>query len=173
MTGFKYPKKTIQKDTFRAAFGIILLTSILLFLNLSFYFQIVFLALLLLFITYAWQGYLNSKLRISFEKDEIEINQLKHFFIKKNKIIFVKLSYFSTKRDKNHNTEDGWMQLTIKTKKRSLKIESSFEGFGELITFAAQAINENSLHCSETTIHNFLSLGEEIGAGEAVNGNST
>ena len=53
-----------------------------------------------------------------------------------NRLDRLKLSYFSTKRDRS----DGWMQLTVGSAGgRTVKIDSSLDGFHDVVERAAQA----------------------------------
>lgn len=69
------------------------------------------------------------------------------------------LNYYSTKRG-----GDGWMQLTLKSPCGSLRIESTLEGFAEIVERAAkEALSKGAVFTPETT-SNLKALG--IGVNE-------
>ena len=71
----------------------------------------------------------------------------------------LKLSYFSTKRDRS----DGWMQLSVgSTGGRTVKIDSSLDGFHDVVERAAHAAGETGLTLSETTRANLKAMGISV-----------
>ena len=71
------------------------------------------------------------------------------------------LGYYSTRR----NREGGWMQLTLKTQRRSLRIDSQIEGFDRIVRRAIHAAAACGIALDHTTQENLRALG--ITAGEA------
>jgi hypothetical protein len=71
----------------------------------------------------------------------------------------MKLSYFSTKRDRS----DGWMQLSIgSTGGRAVKVDSSLDGFHDIVERAAHAAEAGDIELSETTRANLRSMGISV-----------
>ena len=76
----------------------------------------------------------------------------------------LKLSYFSTKRDRS----DGWMQLTVGSAgARTVKLDSSLDGFHDVVERAAQAAVETGLTLSEATRANLRAMGIAVAGQEA------
>ena len=71
------------------------------------------------------------------------------------------LGYYSTRR----NREGGWMQLTLKTQRRSLRIDSQIEGFDRIVRRAIHAAAGCGIALDHTTLENLRALG--ITTGEA------
>jgi hypothetical protein len=68
----------------------------------------------------------------------------------------LKLSYYSTKRDK----VGGWMQLVLKGGGgKALKVDSSLEGFGEVVERAVACARRRGIELSPATVQNLESLG--------------
>ena len=68
----------------------------------------------------------------------------------------MKLSYFSTKRDRS----DGWMQLTVGSAGgRTMKVDSSLDGFHDIVERAARAAEANRLELSPATRANLRAMG--------------
>ena len=72
----------------------------------------------------------------------------------------VKLRYYSTKRDKT----DGWMQLSLRADGARLGIESTIDGFDDIVAQTARAIARNDIEVSDTTLANFAALGVSLSA---------
>ena len=68
----------------------------------------------------------------------------------------MKLSYFSTKRDRS----GGWMQLVVGSAGgRAVKVDSSLDGFYDIVERAARAAESRGLELSRTTRSNLRSMG--------------
>jgi hypothetical protein len=81
-----------------------------------------------------------------------------------NRLDRLKLSYFSTKRDRS----DGWMQLTLGSAGgRTLKIDSSLDGFHDVVERAADAAGRTGLTMSEATRANLRAMGIAVAGQEA------
>jgi hypothetical protein len=74
-----------------------------------------------------------------------------------------KLSYFSTRRDRH----GGWMQLRLRGQKRTIRLDSSLDGFDKLVACAARAARRRELALGPETVQNLTALGVLDGAGEA------
>jgi hypothetical protein len=76
-----------------------------------------------------------------------------------NRLDRLKLSYFSTKRDRS----DGWMQLSIGSAGgRTVKLDSSLDGFHDVVERAARAAETAGLPLSETTRANLKAMGISV-----------
>ena len=67
----------------------------------------------------------------------------------------LKLSYFSTKRDRG----GGWMQLRLKSGGSTIRIDSTVEGFDDLVVRAVRAARTQGLEFEPTTLQNLASIG--------------
>jgi hypothetical protein len=80
-----------------------------------------------------------------------------------NRLDRMKLSYFSTKRDRSA----GWMQLVIgSTGARTVKVDSSLDGFYDIVERAARAAEQRGLELSRTTRVNLRSMGITVAGQE-------
>jgi hypothetical protein len=70
------------------------------------------------------------------------------------------LSYYSTRRDRTR----GWMQLSVRGSGRALRLDSTIEGFNEIVARAARSAEANRVALSPATAGNLAALGI---AGEA------
>ena len=67
----------------------------------------------------------------------------------------IKLSYFSTRTDR----KDGWMQLTIDSGIRKLRVDSRIDDFHTLAATALEKTKYSNVVLSDTSSRNFESLG--------------
>ena len=67
----------------------------------------------------------------------------------------LKLSYFSTRRDR----QEGWMQLRLRGEKRTIRLDSTLAGFDKLVARAAQEARQNALDLEPGTVQNLIALG--------------
>lgn len=72
------------------------------------------------------------------------------------------LAYFSVRRDGRR----GWMELKLRSGRRTLRVDSRLDGFTEVVRQAAAAASDACLHLDTPTVSNLaiLGIGERIGA---------
>jgi hypothetical protein len=71
----------------------------------------------------------------------------------------VKLEYYSLQRESKH----GWMQLTLRSGRRRLHLDSRLSGFVEIAQRAASSARELHLNLSPLTMNNFAALNIHTG----------
>lgn len=78
----------------------------------------------------------------------------------------LRLAYFSVRRD----GREGWMELKLRSGRRTLRIDSRLDGFAEIVRQAAAAASQASLRLEPATLSNLANLGivmgDAHGAGE-------
>lgn len=67
----------------------------------------------------------------------------------------LRLDYYSTRRDR----EEGWMQLRLRSAQRTIRIDSSVDGFGEIARAAALEARRRGADVDEATRANLRMLG--------------
>lgn len=67
----------------------------------------------------------------------------------------IQLAYYSLKKDRSQ----GWMQLTLKGRTVTVKLDSQIDGFLPIIERATQAARENGLSVNHITLTNLQALG--------------
>ena len=71
----------------------------------------------------------------------------------------LKLHFYSTRRDRR----EGWMLLTLKGGGRTLKLESTLDGFDDIVDRAAEVAQAKRLPLGESTTNNLLAMGAPVG----------
>jgi len=72
-----------------------------------------------------------------------------------DKLETLKLSYFSTRRDR----EAGWMQLKMRGNNTQIAVHSTLEGFEEVCRHAVHAAQANDIEVSHATARNLAIIG--------------
>ena len=72
-------------------------------------------------------------------------------------VVSVKLGHYTTKRDGT----SGWWQLDIKGQRSTLRIDSTLDGFSDIVARAVREARKHGVELSPTTIENLDPLGIE------------
>lgn len=67
----------------------------------------------------------------------------------------LKLSYFSTRRDRH----GGWMQLRLRGQKRTIRVDSTLDGFEKLVARAVREARAREFELGLETAQNLMALG--------------
>ena len=118
-------------------------------------------ALAALFAVYGARTVLRHRTRLRVGADGVAVEGLLRRHLPWEGLTRCTLGYYSTRR----NREGGWMQLTLKARRRSLRIDSQIEGFEPIVRRAARAAAGRGIVLDRTTAENLRALG--ISAGDA------
>ena len=111
--------------------------------------------LALLFFLFGLRTIIRQYTSIEISENKISVSGLLGFSITWSEIQELKLSYFSTRREKS----DGWMQLKLGAHNHTLRVDSSLSGFSKLVSEAVKNTLGNGLKFSPKTIQNLKVLG--------------
>ncbi|WP_169566917.1 hypothetical protein [Sneathiella limimaris] len=152
---FTYPAPEIRKEYFRAGIGMILTGVPLLLFRPSSVIVSLLGFLFCLFFLYGIRSYLRSRLTVFLGQDGIccEGNGRKE--IRWEDLTGLRLSYFSSRRD----GEKGWMQLRLKSRGISLKVESTINEFSDLVAICMSVAKDRGLVLDPATVRNLRALG--------------
>ncbi len=152
----RYPQQTLVVDYLRAAAGVVLCGAPLLLLDVNRWLAALLLAGFLLFALFLIRTALRHRTRYVLEPDGLCADGPAGTRVEWNRLDRLKLSYFSTKRDRS----DGWMQLSVgSTGGRLIKVDSALEGFHDIVERAAQAAEATGAPLSDATRANLRSMG--------------
>ena len=155
MNEHRYPFDALTGDYIRAGAGIVVCGGPLPFLAGNLPAIGVLGSLTALFAYFGWRTFLRQKTKIHVDGISIEASGVIRTQLSWRNLKQVKLSYFSTKRDRR----DGWMQLSIRTPEGSLRVDSHIQGFESLARHAYDAAVDRKLEMSQATHGNFQALG--------------
>jgi hypothetical protein len=161
----RYPRHTLWADYGRAAAGVVLCGAPLLLLDVNRWLAAVLLLGFVLFVLFLGRTALRHRTRYLLGPDTLCADGPAGTLVEWNRLDRFKLSYFSTKRDRS----DGWMQLGIGSiGGRTLKVDSSLEGFHDVVERAALAAQAVGLPISDATRVNLKAMGITVADRERV-----
>jgi hypothetical protein len=152
----RYPQQTLVADYMRAATGVVLCGAPLLLLDINRWLAALLLAGFVLFALFLIRTALRHRTRYVLGPDTLCADGPAGTLVEWNRLDRLKLSYFSTKRDRS----DGWMQLSVgSTGGRLIKVDSALEGLHDIVERAAQAAEVTGAPLSDATRANLRSMG--------------
>ena len=147
---FAYHPSSLLGDYIRSIVGVGLTASALIFLNLATWLQIVFLTCFLLFVIFTIRTIIRQK--TSYRLCNAALQQVGIFSknINFDDLTKFELRYFSTRR----NREEGWFQLKLVANDIKIVVDSSLNGFDDIIKTANFAVEKNKLDLDAITSAN-------------------
>ncbi len=159
----RYPRQTLWADYVRATAGVLLCGVPLLGLEVNRWLGLILAAGFVLFALFLARTALRHHTRYRLGPDTLCADGPAGTLVEWNRLDRLKLSYFSTKRDR----KDGWMQLTIGSAGgRAVKIDSSLDGFHDVVERSAEAAKATGLSLSEATRANLGAMGISVAGQE-------
>jgi hypothetical protein len=157
MRVYRYPGRALAGDYLRAALGLCIGLSVILFVALSPAIIVIFGGLACLFGFYGFRTVRRQLTRVAVTDAEICDTGLGTRVMAWGDLRRIKLRYFGTKRQERDR--GGFMQLTLKGGGTSLTYDSGLEGFDYVTWRAAKALRENGRAMDPTSAGNLLTLG--------------
>jgi hypothetical protein len=152
----RYPRETLLADYARAAIGSALCGLPLLALDVNRWLAVILGGGFLLFALFFVRTALRQRTRYVLGPDTLCADGPAGRLVEWNRLDRMKLSYYSTKRDRT----GGWMQLTVgSTGGRAVKIDSSLEGFHDVVERAARAAETAGVDLTIATRTNLKAMG--------------
>ena len=108
-----------------------------------------------LFAVYGVRTVLRHRTCIRLSEEGLVVEGLLRRHLRWDQLTRCTLGYYSTRRKRDH----GWMQLTLKAGRRSLRIDSQIEGFDRIVRRAAHAAGSCGIALDNTTQENLRALG--------------
>jgi len=174
VTELSYPFSSLRQDYIRAGVGLALTLGPAAAIPLGAPASYVLIPAAALFALFGLRTWQRQRCRVRLSNARISIFRPRQVSLDWQGVRTVKLSYFSTRPDRS----GGWMQLILQGddpqregRSRTIRVDSSLDGFMEVAGRAAAAVDTNALAVSASTRANFQALGLAIAethdAGEA------
>jgi hypothetical protein len=159
----RYPRPTLWADYIRAGIGTVLCGLPLVLIDVNRWIAAILLAGFVLFAAFFVRTALRQHTRYVLGPDTLCADGPAGSMVEWNRLDRMKLSYFSTKRDRS----DGWMQLAVGSAgARTVKVDSALEGFYDIVERAARAAETNRLELTVATRANLRSMGISVAGQE-------
>lgn len=156
---YQYPVKNIIPDYWRAGIGVLIAGVPATFAVGSPLGLAILLPLVALFLGFGIQTAVRQYTRVTVDDDHIATTPWGGC-IPWPRVERLKLAYYSTRRD----SEDGWMQLTLRGDGKRIDIDSRLDGFEAVAARAAVAARRNRVELDPTTLSNYETLGVTVQA---------
>ena len=161
--GLRYPRPTLWADYLRATAGVVLCGAPLLLLDVNRWLALILFGGFLLFALFLARTALRHHTRYVLAPDTLCADGPAGTLVEWSRLDRMKLSYFSTKRDRT----GGWMQLTVGSAGgRQVKVDSSLDGFHDIVERAARAAEVIELPLSDATRANLRAMGISVAGQE-------
>ncbi|UYN94861.1 MAG: hypothetical protein KIT25_23055 [Enhydrobacter sp.] len=155
----RYPRQALLADYGRAAIGAVLCGAPLLGLDVNRWLAMLLGGGFLLFALFFVRTAIRQRTRYILGPDTLCADGPAGTLVEWNRVDRLKLSYYSTRRDRT----GGWMQLAVGSAGgRVVKVDSSLEGFYDIVERAAKAAETAGLELSEATRANLRSMGISV-----------
>jgi hypothetical protein len=152
----RYPRQTLWADYVRAGIGTLLCGLPLVLVEVNRWVELILVAGFILFGVFFVRTALRQRTRYVLGPDTLCADGPAGTLVEWNRLDRMKLSYFSTKRDRS----DGWMQLAVgSTGGRTVKVDSALDGFYDIVERAARSAEASGLELSVATRANLRSMG--------------
>ncbi len=150
---FQYPFNSVAADYARAGVGLIVVLLVALLFSVAFIPGMILLLLAAVFAGFGLQTLLRHRTTFKVSDEEI-VARPWGARLRWRELTDVRLEYYALERNSKH----GWMQLTLQSGRRRLRMDSRLDGFLEVAQRAADSAHANQLRLSPTTMTNFSAL---------------
>lgn len=153
-----YEKQGLYGDYVRAAAGLLLTLGPVFATGATGTAAVILYGLAALFALFAIRTWLRQRTQVVVDSAGISTSGMRHVTVRWNALQRVKLSYFSTRRDRQR----GWMQLILRDDSATVRVDSQLTDFDEVIARTAEALVAGGLRVNETTAANFAAYGHDV-----------
>lgn len=150
---FQYPFNSVAADYARAGIGLIIVLLVVLLFSVAFIPGMILLLLAVVFAGFGLQTLLRHRTTFKVSDEEI-VARPWGTRLRWRELTDIRLEYYALER----NSKRGWMQLTLQSGRRRLRMDSRLDGFLEVAQRAADSAHANQLRLSPTTMTNFSAL---------------
>jgi len=144
---FTYNTASIVADLTKSLIGIGLTASPLLFLNLASWLEVIFVLCFILFTFFAVRTVFRQKSSYYFCDEMLHEDGIFSKKLNMDDLKVFKIRYFSTRR----NREAGWFQIKMIANDVKIVVDSSLNGFDDIVKKAILAAEKNKLDLDATT----------------------
>ena len=155
VTVLRYPQGTVIADYIRALVGMIITLGPLAFLNVGSVMVYILAGLGALFIFYGFRTILRHLTHVELSAGGIRIAGPMGRAIRWRDLDDMSLRYYTTRRDKS----DGWMLLKLKGKGSIVALDSTLDGFDDIVVSALEAARDNGVVLKDSTLANLPAMG--------------
>lgn len=157
-TEYRYRPRALRGDYIRGGAGLVLAVGPLAMVDAGVAGAVILALLAALFLVFTLRTVVRHLTRVRVDGDGIAVGGPISRGIKWRGLASVVLSYYTTKRDSGA----GWMQLKLTGTGVTLRIESTLDGFAEVVKYAASEAEKAGVDLAPTTVNNMRAMGVVI-----------
>lgn len=151
----RYPARAVMLDYFYAALGLAFTLVPLALVTPLPAVTGVLAGFAILFFIFGLRTAIRHNTFVEVSDSGVTLRSLWGFKVTWSELRELKLSYFSTRRDRH----GGWMQLRLRGQKRTIRVDSTLDGFEKLVARAAREARARELELGLETVQNLMALG--------------
>ncbi len=155
ITVLRYPQGAVIADYIRALVGMIITLGPLAFLKVGSVMVYILAGLGALFIFFGFRTVLRHLTQVELSAEGIRIVGPLGRSIRWRDLDSLSLRYYTTRRGKL----DGWMLLKVKDKGSVVALDSTIDGFDDIVVRALDAVRDNGVALEESTLANLPAMG--------------
>jgi len=150
----RYAPQTLIGDYVRAGIGLLLTLPPLLFLGPGTAIAIALFLVAGICLFFIARTLERNRAVVSVDDDAITLTGFRSASVRWDELARMTLAYYAVKRDKT----DGWMEITLKDAKATIKLDSRLENFGAVVIKAARVARERRIPLNQITLSNLKAL---------------
>jgi hypothetical protein len=150
----RYPPQTLMGDYMRAGLGLLLTLPPLLWLGPGFAIGLALTIVAGVCLFFVARTVERNRAVIAVDDDGVVVTSFTRAAVRWDEMSRMTLAYYAVKRDK----QDGWMELTLRDAKNTIKVDSRLEGFLAIVVRAARVARERQIPLNQITLSNLRAL---------------
>jgi hypothetical protein len=154
MSVHRYPPQTLFGDYMRAGLGLLLTVPPLMFLGPGTAIAIALVIVAGVCLFFVARTVERNRAVIAVDDDAIVVTSFTRSELRWADLARMTLAYYAVKRDK----EGGWMEMTLRDDKTTIKLDSRLEGFMGIVVRAARIARERRIPLNQITLSNLKAL---------------
>jgi len=154
---YRYPPEALFLDGLRASFGLIIAFGPLIFLDVGRPLAVVLGGVGLVFLWFGFRVLAQCVVSITLSKDGLMCRGMGRSFLAWEDLTGLSLAYYAPMRRR----QAGWYQLTLSGASRSIRLESTLDGFDEVLRLARLAADRAELVLDPSTRDNLAARAKQ------------
>ena len=151
----RYPRRALVFDYFSTLLGLVFTVTQLTLVTPLAAVSGVLACLAMLFFLFGLRTVIRHNTFVAISDHSVTLGGLRVTDITWSELRELKLSNFSTRRGR----QGGWMQLRLRGKGQTIRVDSTLEGFDKLVAHAAKEARRNELNIMPETMQGIIALG--------------
>jgi hypothetical protein len=154
MSVHRYPPQTLMGDYMRAGLGLLLTLPPLFWLGPGLAIGLALFIVAGVCLFFVARTVERTRAVVTVDDDGVVMASFTRAAVRWDAMARMTLAYYAVKRDK----QGGWMELTLRDDKTTIKLDSRLEGFLAIVVRAARVARERQIPLNQITLSNLQAL---------------